>query len=109
MLQVTKEIFLKITTTGIGTLTFKFVDGVECITESHKITGRLHGKNVKIGPDNKLIFKQLAFFTNRYPRDRGVSFLTVIPQDKEVNVDSLSDLLSLLFTAGVLDAQNLNS
>lgn len=95
------------------TLTFEFLPAVDYLSDTHKVTGRLHGSQVTFGKANALQFQDLEFdidsnFARRVASavgatyERGSTYL-----EATVNCDSLptaqfGELITLLFEREIL-------
>lgn len=110
-IEVTLEIIRKLRDDGIKDISirFDFVDTIDCINRSHKITARLFGKGITLGQKDGLLYNGLNFtidhllsFTGKNSIKRGATYLSITPKENVFELSQVSDLLKILFNNGVL-------
>lgn len=88
---------------------FIFVNGVDCINKSHKLTARLYGTGVTLGKERSLAYEGLDFTIDhligiRAPGriKQGATYLSITPIENDFDLSRVADLMKLLIKTGVL-------
>lgn len=92
---------------------FDFVDQVECINESHKLTARLFGTGIKLEEGDSLDYESLVFtmshlisFHGRGSIKQGATYLSITPEQNEFDLEKVAKLMEILFKNKVLYQQD---
>ena len=82
---------------------FIFVNGVDCINKSHKLTARLYGTGVTLGKERSLAYEGLDFTIDhligiRAPGriKQGATYLSITPIENDFDLSRVADLMKLL-------------
>jgi hypothetical protein len=101
----------KVRSVGINGIHMRldFVPIVQCLTEQHKVTGRVYGSDVKLASDNQFIRQDIEFhmaysvkFKQATGFERGATYLSMIFHCDEIPLIQIRKLLEFLFERGLL-------
>ncbi len=88
---------------------FDFVDTVECVKESHKLSARLFGTGVTLGEDRSFVYEGLMFsvdhlihFVGDRSIKRGATYLSMTPVNNTFSLGEAAKLMRMLITNKVL-------
>ena len=110
-----KEILECILEKGVTGVSFRldFINGISCVKEQHKITAKLYGTGITFGDKEELILNHLTFYMSKlihftgpgYTKP-GPAFLSIKPNNNELNIDDIANLLNLLFKKKVINYED---
>ena len=106
-----ERIIRKIRSEGVRgiSIRFDFISTVECLTDHHKISGRVYGTNIKLSAENRLILGDIEFYVSysysfRPSGDtrRGATFINMRFECDELRLSQIRELLEFLFEREIL-------
>lgn len=106
-----ERIIREIRSDGINgiSIRFDFISTVECLTDRHKISGRVYGTDVKLSTKDHLILRDIEFYishlfylaTPRLSR-RGATYVSMRFVCTEIPLSQIRELLEFLFEREIL-------